>query len=121
MSSAYSDHFDTEDVGGVTLVTTTTELIRHPPQAQEFSEDLARLVNHEMRTKIVINMSKTRYLGSSAFAALIGLSKLVNSKGGKLALCELDPDVMVGANILGLGTIMPIYEAEKEALEAVAS
>lgn len=120
MAADYSDHFDAEDVDGVTVVTTTTELIRHPPQAQAFSEDLARLVNHDLRTKIVINLKATRYLGSSAFAALIGLSKLVSSKGGKLALCELDPDVMVGANILSLGSLVPIFETEKEAIAAVA-
>ncbi len=121
MSTAYSDHFDAQDTDGVTLVTTLTELIRHPPQAQVFSEDLAKLVDHDLRTKIVINMSKTRYLGSSAFAALIGLARKVNAKGGKLALCELDPDVQVGANILGLGSIMPIYETEGEAITAVSA
>jgi len=119
MSAVDSSFFDLAESGDVAIVRMTVDIIRHPPQAQEFSSDLVELVEHYKRTRIVVNLHGTHYLGSSAFAALFGLAKRLDAVGGKLALCGLDADLLTGANILGLGTIVPIVPTEAEALEIV--
>ena len=119
MSAVDSSFFDLEEVGDIVVARMTVSTIRHPPQAQEFSRDLVDLLETFKRTRIVLNMRGAHYLGSSAFAAIFGLVKRVDAAGGKLALCELDPDLLTGANILGLGTVVPIVDTEAEALAAV--
>lgn len=119
MSAVDSGFFDLEEVGDVVVARMTVSVIRHPPQAQEFSHDLVDLVETYKRTRIVLNMRGAHYFGSSAFAAIFGLVKRVEAAGGKLALCELDPDLLIGAKILGLGTMVPILDTQADALAAV--
>ncbi len=119
MSAVDSGFFDLEEVGDVAVARMTVAVVRHPPQAQEFSRDLVDLLETYKRTRIVLNMRGAQYLGSSAFAAIFGLIKRVGAAGGKLALCELDPDLLTGARILGLGTMVPIVDTEAEALAVV--
>ena len=119
MSAVDSGFFELEDLGDVVVARMTVAVIRHPPQAQEFSQDLVELLETYKRTRIVLNMRGSHYLGSSAFAAIFGLARRIDAAGGKLALCELDPDLLTGANILGLGTIVPIVDTEAEAIAAV--
>jgi anti-anti-sigma factor len=119
MSAVDSNYFDIEESGPVAIVRMNVATIRHPPQAQEFSADLTELVEKYKRTRIVINFQGTHYFGSSAFAALFSLAKRVNGLGGKLVVCEMDNDLLTGANILGLGTAATFAVTEAEALEAV--
>ena len=120
MSAVDSKYFDLEEAGPVAIVKMTVATIRHPPQAQEFSADLVELVEQYKRIQIVINFLGTHYLGSSAFAALFGLSKRITPLGGKLVLCEMDHDLLTGANILGLGHSATFCATQAEALEAIS-
>lgn len=119
MSAVDSSYFELEESGTTAIVRMTVGTIRHPAQASEFSADLAELVETFKRTHIVINFHATHYFCSSAFGALFSLSKRLNDAGGKLVLCALNTDLLVGANILGLGTVATFCESEAEALNAV--
>ena len=119
MSALESGFFELEESGPVAIARMKVDAIRHPPQSEEFSRDLVDLVETYKRTRIVLNLGATHYLGSSAFAALFGLAKRVAAAGGKLVLCGLDADLLTGASILGLGSIVAIVSTEAEALAAV--
>lgn len=121
MSAVDSSFFDLHESGGATIARMIVATIRHPPQAQEFSRDLADLVETYRRTRIVVNMKGTHYLGSSAFAALFAMSKRLDEAGGKFALCALEPDIETGADILGLGRMVPIFATEAEAIASVTA
>ena len=121
MSAVDSSYFDVEESGVVAIARMTVSTIRHPPQAEQLSADLVDLLESYKRTRIVVNLKGTHYLGSSAFAALFGLAKRLDAKGGKLALCEMDPDLLTGAKILGLGSIVPIVPTEAEAVAVVSA
>ena len=119
MSTLAADYFDLDDLGGVAIVRVMATAIRHPEHAQEFSAELASLVEKEGRTRLVLDMRECDYLGSTAFAAILGLYKKVNAAGGKLAIFGFRPDVLVGANIIGMGHIIPIVDDENQAIAAV--
>ncbi len=121
MATETSSFFDVTDRGAVTIVHVLEPTIRHPGQAEQFGADLNALVDRDGRNRLVVDFHRNHYLGSTAFAVLIGLAKKVEAARGKLALCSLDPDVLVGANIIGLGKIIPIFEGEADAIEAVSS
>ena len=114
-----SKYFELEQEGATTIIRTTVETIRHPTQALEFSADLQALVEKDGCRHLVIDLGATHYFGSTAYGALLKLGKTMDVSQGKVALCNIHPDVLVGANILGLGRVIPIFAGEEEALEAI--
>lgn len=105
--------------GGVPVVRVTADAIRLPEQALEFGRDLAALVERDGLRALVVDLHRTHYLASTAFGALFALARRMSDARGKLALCALHPDLATGARILGLGTIVPIFATEAEAVAAV--
>lgn len=121
MSAVDSSYFELDESGTTAIVRMTVGTMRQPAQATAFSADLSELVEKYKRTHIVINFRATHYFCSSAFGALFSLAKKLNEAGGKLVLCEVNSDLLVGANILGLGTVATFCESEAEAVEAVST
>ena len=119
MTPTESDYFDLHASGGAKIARVTADVIRHPEQAHEFARDLLALVDRDGVRALVIDLRRTHYLGSTAFGALFGLAKHMAALGGKLALCSLHPDLVTGANILGLGSIVPIFDTEAQALASL--
>ena len=119
MTTPSSDYFDVEDHGGVTIVRVVADAIRHPGQAEQFGKDLATLVAHDGRKRLVLDFRECDYLGSTAFAVILGLAKRVAEAGGSLAIFGFRPDVLTGALIISMDKIIPIFDHEKQALDAV--
>src|SRR4051794_31217432 len=103
MAKNSHDHFDLEMIDDIAIVYVTSHEIRHPGPAQELSAELAKLVERDKLKRMVVDLSDTRYLSSTAFAVLLGLAKRVEAAKGELKISGLQPDVLVGANIIGLG------------------
>ncbi len=95
MAMPASDYFDLHQVGPVTVAKVAVEVIRHPEQAQEFGRDLLALVDRDGVRALIVNLSATHYLGSTAFGSLFLLAKHMEAAGGKLALCALHPDLVL--------------------------
>ena len=55
-------------------------------------------------------------LSSTAFAMLLNFAKKITTLGGTLKLCEMDPEVRIGADIIGLGRFVPIVTEESVAV-----
>jgi hypothetical protein len=64
-------------------------------------------------------MTATKYLSSSAFAALFTFGLGVTEDGGRFAISSMDAFVRVGADIVKLGRVVPIYDDEKTALASL--
>jgi anti-anti-sigma factor len=64
----------------------------------------------------VLNLKQTKYMSSTAFAMLLNFAKKVTGSGGTLKLCAMDPDVRIGADIIGLGRFVPIVAEESVAI-----
>jgi len=112
-------HFESEDVGPVTVVHVQSREIRHPSAALEFGNQLRTLIEEHGRTRLAIDLKKTHYLCSTGFSALLTIARALKAMDGAIALCNLDPEVAVGARIIGIDRITPIFDDEDEAIEAV--
>ena len=121
MSDAFEPQFIAEDVDKATVARLKAREIRHPELAVELGAQLRALVEQHNRLRVVIDLRDTRYLSSTAFAALLNLGRLLQQHGGKLALCQLDPDVLIGAQIIGIAQVAPIFSTEAEAIAHVSS
>jgi anti-anti-sigma factor len=106
-------------VDGVLVVDLLPHEITEPDRATLLGHALRAAYDGGTSTRMLLNVSATKYLSSTAFAVLLKFGLRVTGSGGKLAICSMDEFVQVGANIVRLGQIVPIYPDESTALAAL--
>jgi anti-anti-sigma factor len=120
MSTVDFQHIKTNMVGEVAVVEVLPRELRFPQQAQELGTELTLVAGQDWAKQLLINMRHTKYLSSTGFAILFNLVKQVKDQGGKIMFCSLDPEVRIGADIIGLYKFASIHDTEHEALKAFA-
>lgn len=113
--------FELEHVGDVALVRVRSREIRHPQQAVDFGAGLDAAIQKGGASKVLIDFTGNDYLCSTAFATLLKLGRDVQQRGGILKICCLDANVLIGANIIGLGRLVPIFDDTRTALDSFSS
>lgn len=113
-----SPYFRVKRHGDVNVVHVVGPEIRHPEPAGEFGQDLWKFYQDDSRQDLLVNLEKVRYMSSTGFAVLLKIAEGVKGEGGTMKLCDLHPDVAVGANIIGLGRFVETFPNESEALES---
>jgi anti-sigma B factor antagonist len=108
--------FNLESDGDVIIVRILSREFRHPIQAEELGEQLYPLVERDGYRRLLLDFAQTDYLGSTAFAVIMKLAQKALAAGGRVDVCGLQPAVRTGANILGLGRVVGIYDDERAAL-----
>jgi anti-sigma B factor antagonist len=116
MSDFESPHVRAETVDDVIVLTLLVTEIRTPILAASVGKDLGTLVDRIGGRYYVLNLKRTKYMSSTAFAMLLNLAKKVTATGATLRLCEMDPEVRIGADIIGLGRFVPIVDDEATAI-----
>jgi anti-anti-sigma factor len=106
-------------IDGVLVVDLLPHEITEPDIATLMGQALRAVYDAGTSKRMLINISVTKYLSSTAFAVLLKFGIRVADSGGKLAICEMDEFVKVGANIVRLGQIVPIIDDEATALAAL--
>jgi len=72
------------------------------------------------RTRIVVDLTETTFLDSTALGVLIGAVKRLRSRDGALAIVNVDENIAKTFEITGLDQIFTIVATRDEAVEAVA-
>lgn len=117
MSDFDSTHVRAETVDEVIVMTLLVTEIRTPIVAASVGKDLGTMVDQLGAQHYVLNLKRVKYMSSTAFAMLLNLAKKVIALGGALRLCEMDPEVRIGADIIGLGHFIPIVGDEATAIK----
>ena len=120
MSTVDFQHIKTSMVDDVAVVEVLAKELRFPPQAKELGDECTLVAGQQWARKLLINMKHTKYLSSTGFAILFNLVKRTRAKRGQLRFCRLDPEVRIGADIIGLDKVAPIDATEHDALKAFA-
>lgn len=68
--------------------------------------------------QIVFNLQKMEHVDSSGLGALVSVLQWVNSNGGALKLCCLQPRPKIVFDITKVYRIFEVYDTEQEALAA---
>ena len=71
------------------------------------------------RTRIVVDLSETSFLDSTALGVLIGTVKRLRSRDGRLTIVNVDPNIAKTFEITGLDQIFTIRSSREEALAAL--
>src|SRR5947199_8514477 len=109
---------EVEDIGDVTVVNFTDRKILDEQNIQSIGEQLYGLVDEAGRRKILLNFGNVEYLSSAALAKLITLNKKLQQSGGRLILCNIDPQIREVFEITKLNKLFNIQPEEQTALQA---
>ena len=71
------------------------------------------------RTRIVVDLTETTFLDSTALGVLIGAVKRLRSRDGRLTIVNVDPNIAKTFEITGLDQIFTIRATREEALAAL--
>jgi anti-anti-sigma factor len=113
-------HLRLSRIDEVILVEIRTKTIQGLALARELSDELARVTAQQWAKQLLVDFRRTRYLSSTAFAVLFKLVKQFTALGGRIALCNMGPELQLGAGIIGLDRVVEIYDSEAAALAAFA-
>jgi anti-anti-sigma factor len=69
------------------------------------------------QSRVLLDMSDTQYIDSSAVGWLIGTSKQAKDAGGSLVVHDVQPAVRQVLDLLKVGRVVPIVEDEAAARE----
>jgi anti-sigma B factor antagonist len=113
--------FDLLQEGDVVIARAFGPELRHPSHAQQFGADVEALCTVDGYRKILLDLRHVKYMSSTGFATLLGTHQKIKAAGGRLAICNLHPDVAVGANIIGLGRVVDTYPDESEGIASFSA
>lgn len=109
---------EVEDIGDVTVVNFTDRKILDEQSIQVIGEQLFSLVDEAGRRKILLNFANVEFLSSAALGKLITLNKKLQAAGGRLILCNIDPQIYEVFEITKLNKLFNIQKEEQSALQA---
>jgi anti-sigma B factor antagonist len=118
MTTPHFQHIKTSMVGEVAVVEVLPKELRFPPQAHELGAELSLVGRQEWAKQLVVNLKHIKYLSSTGFAVLVNLVKQLRDSGGEVKFCAIDPEVKIGAEIIGLDKMAKLYETEHDAIKA---
>ena len=87
--------------------------------APELKQVLAEAIEGG-RTRIIVDLTETTFLDSTALGVLIGAVKRLRSRDGALAIVNIDENIAKTFEITGLDQIFTILSSRDEAVSAVS-
>jgi anti-sigma B factor antagonist len=109
---------EVEDIGDVTVINFVDKKILDEQNIQIIGEQLFGLVDQDGRRKLLLNFKNVEYLSSAALGKLITLNKKLQAVGGRLILCDIDPQIYEVFEITKLDKFFNIQKEEQAALQA---
>ena len=109
---------EVEDIGDVTVVNFVDRKILDEQNIQIIGEQLFSLVDEVGRRKLLLNFGNVEYLSSAALGKLITLNKKLQAAGGRLILCNIDPQIYEVFEITKLDRFFNIQKDEQGGLQA---
>ncbi len=100
------------------MIKITTRDFHGPETALELSAELARVAGQEWACRLLVDCNRIRFLSSTAFAALVSLVKRCTKSDKQVRFCAMAPEILLGAQIIGLDKLAPIDDTEAAALAA---
>ena len=104
-----------EKVGDVAVAVVPVEEL-DASNAGEFKRDIASLL--ETNAKIVLDMSRLRFVDSSGLGAFISCLRKLNAKGGDLKLCSMSNQVRTVFELVRMHRVFDILGPREDAVRA---
>lgn len=92
----------------VTLVTFNDERIVDEEQIRELRASFEPVVEKNQQKKLVLNFANVNFMTSALLGLLVIVHKRVSEQGGRIQLCNLDPNIQRVFEITKLTKIFEI-------------
>lgn len=112
-----SSFFTVEQNDDVYVVTVDRDQLKDDDNLEQFSQDFNLLIEKYEITKIVLRLSRVRYMTSMAIGKIISLHRKLKRTEGTLVLCELAPDV---ASTLDAAKLLTYFTTSSDLTGALA-
>ena len=106
-----------EKVGDVAVAAVPVEEL-DASNAGEFKRDIAPVL--EANAKLVLDLSRLRFVDSSGLGAFISCLRKLNAKGGDLKLCGMSKQVRAVFELVRMHRVFDILDAREDAVRAFA-
>ncbi len=104
-----------EKVGDVAVAAVPVEEL-DAGNAGEFKRDIAPLL--DANTKLVLDLSRLRFVDSSGLGAFISCLRKLNAKGGDLKLCGMSKQVRAVFELVRMHRVFDILGTKEDAVRA---
>ena len=101
----------------ILIVRLSGELDHHT--ADQVRMQLDEAIQRRQTEHLVLSLKGLDFMDSSGLGVILGRYKLIKQKGGKMAVCDISPQVYRLLEMSGLFKIMPVYENEENALSGL--
>lgn len=108
-----------EQNGEVSIVHFLDKRILDEPTIQVIAEQLFAIVDDQKVRKMVLNFSNVEYMSSAALGKLINLHKKLVGVQGRMAMCNVIPQILEVFTITRLDKIFKIHPDEDTAIKAL--
>ncbi len=108
-----------ELVEGVAVIDLLPRELTEPDEAARLGAALRSVLDANLSDRLLLNLAATHYLSSTAFSTLLTFGLRAKEAGARVAICAMDPLALVGAKIVRLDEVIPIYEDEPTALASL--
>lgn len=82
-------------------------------------DGLLRVITDEEHRGLVVNLASVTFMDSTGVGVLVGVWRRVQAGRSALAVAEPSPQVRRTLDTAGLDKILPVYDSEQEALQAL--
>jgi stage II sporulation protein AA (anti-sigma F factor antagonist) len=110
---------EVDQAGEVTIVRFKIPWILKEGTIETIGETLTELVESSGCRKFVLNFGNVKSLASTMFGKLTALHQRIESRGGRLALCCIDPGLDEVFQAVKLVPLLPVYDGEQDALQSL--
>ena len=104
-----------ERIGDVSVATVPVDDL-DASNAPDFKRDMASVVDGSK--KLVLDLSRLRFVDSSGLGAFISLLRKLNAKGGDLKLCGMSKPVRAVFELVRMHRVFEILVTREEAMRA---
>ena len=111
-------HLKLSRVNDVVVVEIISKDLQGPAAARELGAELSLVSAQDWANQLLLNFSRIKFLSSTGFAVLFKLVSQFAATGRQLRICNLDPGIRLGAEIVGLDKVVEIHDSEAAALAA---
>src|SRR5262249_54532321 len=98
-----------DKIGDVAVVVVPVEEL-DADNTTEFKRDMSPVL--EDNTKVVLDLSKLRFLDSSGLGSFLSCLRKLNSKGGDLKLSGMSPQVRMVIELVRMHRVFDIYRTK---------
>lgn len=117
-ATRFPSSLEAEQIGQVTVISFQRREILDEKLVRHIGNQLMSLVKLHPKRDFVLNLAAVQRLSSTLVGYLATFQHQVQSRGGRLALCRIDPRFHEAFRLLEFSPLPPIYAEEQEALQA---